>query len=223
VSRQLGVRTVLRLAAVALAVTLTVALSRSPASGAWTAATSGTGTVGTAASFCTAPGIVDVPVTNDAWTDQAAPGTAHATSPALSVQSGAGADQRTFLRFAVTAPPRCDLAAAQLRLYNRAPTAGRVVVAYLADPAQSPQWTAGALTWGTQPGVSGAGSASATPTTAGLQTWDVTAQTRTLVGGPNNGFVLVDDQEGQTGPFAQSYDEQSTPGGTVPVLRLTWS
>ena len=222
-SRQLVVRTVLRLAAVALAVTLTVALSRSPASGAWTAATSGTGTVGTAATFCTAPGAVDVPVTNDAWTDQAAAATAHGTSTALRVQSAAGANQRSFLRFTITAPARCDLQAAQLRLYNRVPTAGRVVLVHRADPTQSPQWTAGTLTWGTQPGVAGAGSASATPTTAGLQTWDVTTQTRDLMGGPNNGFVLVDSQEGQNGPFTQSYDEQSTAGGTVPVLRLTWA
>jgi len=57
---------------------------------------------------------------------------------------------------------------------------------------------------------------------AGIQTWDVTDQTRILYSGPNNGFVLMDRTQHQNGPYVQYYDEQSTPGGTPAVLRLTW-
>lgn len=206
------------------AVALTVALGQAPAAGSFTA-TTGTpaSTVGTAGSFCVSPGSQDVVVANDAWTDEAAPATAHGTTAALEVQSAAGADRRTYLRFVLPAVPRhCELAAAQLRLRVSAPTAGRTVDVHLANQAE-PLWGAGSLTWANQPAVAGTGTGSTAPSTAGTQTWDVRALTLQLYGGPNNGFVLKDRTEDQNGPFRQAYDEQSTVGGMPPVLRLTWA
>ena len=215
---------VVRLGAGAAAVAMTVLLGQAPASGAFTAGT-GTGgsTVWTAASFCVSPGPQDVAVANDAWTDQNAPSTAHGTTAALQVASGVGTNQRTYLRFPLpTAPRHCELTAAQLRLRASAPVSGRTIDVYRADPAQSPQWTAAGLVWSNQPAPVGTRVGSASLAAAGVQTWDVTAHTLTLYGGANNGFVLVDRLEGQNGPFVQAYDEQSTAGGTPPVLRLTW-
>jgi hypothetical protein len=215
----------LRVAVAAAAVLLTVLLGSAPAAGSFVAVT-GTGgsTVGTAASFCVSPGSQDVVVSNDAWTDENAAATPNATTTALQVQSAAGADRRTYLRFVLPGIPRhCRLSAAQLRLRASAPTAGRIVDVYRADPAQSPQWAAGTLSWSNQPALAGTPAGSASLGAPGVQTWDVTAHTQALYGGPNNGFVLKDRTEDEPGPFRQAYDEQSTVGGTVPVLRLTWA
>jgi hypothetical protein len=217
-------RTGLRVAAAGAAVALTALLAETPASGAFTAQT-GTGgsTVTAAASFCVSPGPQDLAVTNDSWTDQGAPDTAHGTTAALEVQSAPGANHRTYLRFTLpSAPHDCELVSAQLRLKVSASTAGRTIAVQRADPTQSPQWTAGGLTWNNQPAPVGSTATSAAPAAGVVQTWDVTAQTTVLMTGPNNGLVVKDATEGQTGPFTQKYDEQSTAGGSPAVLRLTW-
>jgi hypothetical protein len=215
----------LRVAFAGAAVGLTVLLGSAPAAGSFVAVTStGGSTVGTATSFCVSPGSQDVVVANDAWTDENAAAMPNATTTALQVQSAAGANRRTYLRFVLPGLPRhCRLAAAQLRLRASTPTNGRIVDVYRADPAQSPQWVAGTLSWSNQPDVAGTPSGSASLSGPGVQTWDVTAHTQALYGGTNNGFVLKDRTEGQPGSFPQAYDEQSTVGGTVPVLRLTWA
>jgi len=208
----------------ASAVALTVLLGQVPASGAFTAQTGTTGsTVQAATSFCASPGTQDVVVLNDAWTDMGDANTAHGTTTALKVASGVGQDKHSFLRFTLpSAPAHCDLTAAQLRLRASAPTAGRTIDVYRVDPTQNPQWTAGALLWSNQPVRVGAAAGSASLAAAGIQTWDVTAQTLLLYSGTNNGFVLMDRTQNQNGPYVQAYDEQSTAGGTPAVLRLTW-
>jgi len=217
-------RTALRLGAAGGAVALTALLAQTPASGAFTAQTGTGGSAVTAAtSFCVAPGPQDLVVTNDSWTDEAAPDTAHGTTPALEVQSGPATNHRTYLRFTLpSAPHDCDLISAQLRLKVSASTPGRTVAVQRADPTQSPQWTAGGLTWNNQPGPVGAAATSAAPAPGAVQTWDVTAQTTVLMTGPNNGLVVKDATEGSAGPITQKYDEQTTPSGSPAVLRLTW-
>lgn len=222
-SRRLVVRSALQVAALGAVAALTVALTGVPASGAFTAVTgNGADSVGTAASFCVSPGPRDVVVANDAWTDEAAPATANGTTAALRVRSGGIANRRSYLRFPLSVPHRCELVSAELRLFNRVPSPGRIIDVYRADPAQNPQWGAGSLNWMNQPAPAGTRVGGTAPGAAGLQTWNVTAHVSTLLSGPNNGFVLLDRQEGQNGPFAQAYDEQSTAGGTAPSLRLTW-
>jgi hypothetical protein len=224
VTRSRAVALALRAGPVAGAVVLTVALGHSPVAGAFTAQT-GTGgsSVTAAGSFCVSPGPQDVPILNDVFTDQAAPATSYSATTALHVQSGAGANRRTYLRFTLpTVPRHCELTAAQLRLRASAPTGGRTVDVYRADPAQNPQWTSEGLTWSNQPAPVGTRAGSASLAAAGIQTWNVTAHALALYAGTNNGFVLMDRTEGQNGPFRQTYDEQSTAGGTPAVLRLTW-
>jgi hypothetical protein len=206
------------------AAVLVAVLAQAPAAGSFTALTGSSGNgVATATSFCVSPGAQDVLVANDAWTDESAAATGHGTTAALEVRSGAGSNHRTYLRFTLPgAPKHCDLVGAQLRMRVSSPTSGRTIDVHRADPAQNPQWTAAALTWSNQPGFVGTRVGSASLSAAGMQTWDVTAHTLLLYSGPNNGFVLKDRTEGQTGPYTQLYDEQSTAGGTPPVLRLTW-
>jgi hypothetical protein len=214
----------LRAGAGAAAIVLTVALGSSQVAGAFAAQT-GTGgsSVTAAASFCVSPGTQDVTIGNDVLTDQAAPATSYSATNALHVQSGAGANRRTYLRFTLPAAPQhCELSAAQLRLRASAPTGGRTIDVYRADPAQSPQWTSAGLVWSNQPAPVGTRVGSVSLAAAGIQTWDVTAHTQAQYAGTNNGFVLMDRTEGQNGPFRQTYDEQATPGGTPAVLRLTW-
>jgi hypothetical protein len=213
-----------QLTAVGVAAALTVLLARGSAAGAFTAQTGDTGNRAEAAtSFCVSPGPQDVTVANDAWTDQTAAGTAYGTTPALNVASGVNANRRAYLRFTLPSVPKhCELVSAQLRLRAGTPTGGRTIDVHLADPQQSPQWAAGTLMWGNQPAAVAPVAGSASRTTAGIQTWDVTAHAGVLYAGPNNGFVLKDRTEGQNGPFNQAYDEQSTAGGTPAVLRLTW-
>ena len=216
-----GLRSVLGAAA---AVAVTVQLAQSPAAGAFTAQTADTGNrVEAATSFCVSPGPQDVTVTNDAWTNQNAAGTAHGTTAALNVASGVNANRRTYLRFTLPSVPKhCELTAAQLRLRASAPVGGRTIDVLRANPAQNPQWAAGTLNWSNQPTAVGTPVSSASLGAPGIQTWDVTAHTLLLYSGTNNGFVLLDQTEGQNGPFVQAYDEQSTAGGTPAVLRLTW-
>jgi hypothetical protein len=218
-------RRLVRPAAGAGAAVLVLALAQAPASGAFTAQTGATsGTVTASANFCVSPGAQDLVVANDAWTDEAAGTTAHGTTTALEVASADGADSRSYLRFTLPGVPRhCALVSAQLRLRANAPVVGRTIDVLRADPAQSPQWAAGSLTWNTQPAAVGTAVGSASLSAAGIQTWNVTAHTLVLLGGPNNGFVLKDRNEDAAGAgFVQRYDEQSTAGGTPAVLRLTW-
>lgn len=221
-SRQLVVRTVLRLAAVALAVTLTVALSRSPASGAFSAVTGTSGSVGTAADFCTAPGPVTLTAAGDSWINQQAPGNNYGVDTALNVRSAPSNNQRILVRFALPVQPAgCSLASATLRLYNRTPTTGRVIDAYRGDPA-SAQWTAAGVTWTNQPAVAGTAVGSTTVATAGWQTWTVTAHVQAQYAGTNNGFLLRDRTEGTASPAGQVYDDlQHATNG--PRLVLTWT
>src|SRR3712207_3451179 len=110
-------------AALGAAVTATVALTHSTASGALTANTGDSGnSVAAAASFCTAS-----PTTlysaGDAWTDEAAPANNYQSDLNLRVQSSSAGDRRTWIRFTLpSVPARCDLVQAQLRLYNWTPT-----------------------------------------------------------------------------------------------------
>lgn len=216
------VRLALRLGAAALAIALTVVLAKNPAAGTFTGTTATGGSSVTAnAQFCTSPGVVPVTVTNDAWVDQAAPATLNGTTPTLQVRSANGSNRRTYLRFTMPSRPAgCVLEQAELRLYNSAPTGGRTIDVYRADPG-APLWEAGSLTWNNQPGRAGTAVGVTTPAGAGWQSWIVTDHARTLLTGTNNGFVLRDRTEGQNGPFSQEYAEQSS-GGILPVLRMTW-
>jgi len=214
----------LRIGGAAAAVALTVSLGQSPAAGSFSGRTlTGGSTVGAASSFCVGAGAQDVPVLNDTFTVEDAATTPHATTPYLQVHSGVGTNRQTYLRFPLpTAPKHCELLGAQLRVRNASPSAGRVIAVHRADPAENPQWTPAGLTWSNQPAFVGTAVTSSAPAAPGVQTWDVTAHTAVLMGGPNNGFVLKDATEGQNGQTLQQYDEQSTAGGTPAVLRLTW-
>jgi hypothetical protein len=210
-----------RSSAVALAIALTVLLARVPASGAFAAVTSDGGNSASAASqFCVAPGTVGVTVANDSWVDQAAPTSVNGTTPSLNVQSGVGTNRRAFVRFTMPGRPAgCVLEQAELRLYNSSPTA-RTIDVLRADPA-APLWDAGSLNWSNQPARVGTAVGTSAPAAPDWQSWIVTDHARALLSGANNGFVLVDRTEGQNGPFAQAYTEQSA-GSNLPVLRVTW-
>ena len=211
-----------RAIALGAAVTATVALTNSTASGAFSASTgSASNSVGAAASFCTAS-----PTTlysaGDAWTDEAAPADNHQYDLDLHVRSSSAGDRRTWVRFTLpSVPAHCGVAQARLYLYNRAPTGSRFIDVYRGDPAGF-QWTAANITWSNQPtGLGPAATNAATTATAGWQQWVVTGHVDEQYTDGNNGFVLRDRTEGSATDRQQLYyDRQNVT--YYPYLVLTW-
>jgi hypothetical protein len=200
----------------------TVGLASRPAMSAFSA-TTGTsgGTVTSSGQFCTEPPTRLVSV-GDSWTDSAATTVAHGSDTFLKVSaSSSTGNTRTWIRFALPGiPAGCVLNSALLNLRARTPVSGRIIDVYRGNPA-APQWASATITWATQPTGVGTAVGSSSLTTAGSQSWTVTAHvTRQYIDG-NNGFVLQDRAEG-SGSAAQIYEDlQNTT--YPPELVLTWN
>jgi hypothetical protein len=213
-----------RLVAVCAAVTATVALTHSTASGAFSgSAVTSSNSVGTASSFCTATPTTLYPV-GDSWTEESNTALNNVNDTGLRLRSSSAGDRRVWIRFTLPAiPARCDLTQAVLSVYNNLPVASRTVDVYRGDPAAA-QWTSAGITWGNQPAGIGTGVGSATPGSAAWQTWTVTAHVAAQYAGGangNNGFVLRDRTENSATAREQVYSDLQT-GATAPNLVLTW-
>jgi hypothetical protein len=212
-----------RIAVLLSAAGLTVALASSTAHGAFSAATGDTGdSVGTAASFCVAPGTTSTATSaGDAWTDEAATTTNHGGDAFLAVRSSSAGDRRTWVRFTLPSPPtHCTVASAVLSLYARTPASGRTIDAYRGTYI-TPVWTSTGITWANQPAAAGTAVGTASRSTAGWQTWTVTAHVQDQYANGNNGFVLRDRTENAGVSVEQVYDDLQTPA-TAPTLVVTW-
>jgi|SRR5215213_3547319 len=217
----------LRLGAAGAAVFLTVALSESTSSAAFTGGTTDGGNKVTAATdFCTSPGSSTLTATADTTAFASQPtSNAGGTATSLTVISANTVDARTFLRFSPlpSVPSGCVLTAV-LKIRASAPTAGRFIDVYRVDPAAA-VWTEASITWNTKPAHTGSPVSSASLGAAGVQQWTVTPLMSALYAGVNNGFVVRDQTEGTINTaYTQSYD--SREAATVanrPQLVLTWN
>ncbi|TKJ18462.1 DNRLRE domain-containing protein [Blastococcus sp. CCUG 61487] len=203
----------------AVAAALTAALAQSTTSAAFTARTSDTANQLTAkASFCT-PGSVDLVVAADTAVYQAQPTTSFGTQAYLGTASGGTENGHTFLRFSVATraplPRHCTVTSAVLTVQATNPVAGRTLEVHRADRA----WTT-ALTWNTpgRPQPTGTPATTASRSTAGPQTWDVTTLTQELYTGPDHGFLLKDAPDGTTVYQLWASLESASP----PRLAITW-
>lgn len=211
-------------AAAALAVGLTVTLSQSTTTAAFTAQTSDTGnSVGTAASFCASPGGTTLIASADTTGYQQNPTTIYGTSVDVGVGSSSNANGRVLVTFTLPAlAANCDITAATLRLYAHTPVTARTIDAYRVDPA-APAWSEAGTNWNNLPATTGTAVGSASLASAGWQQWTVTAMVTSFYAGTNSGFLLRDRTESSAGSPWQLYAaRENATVANRPQLVLTW-
>jgi hypothetical protein len=169
---------------------------------------------------CANPGSQTVQPTADAYVDQASPSSNFGTSSDLFVTSKSGsANRRTLVRFNLPAVPSgCSVTGASLNLYSTSAVTGRTIGAYRAGGS----WTETGVTWNNAPAPTGAGVTG--PSGTGWRTWDVTSQVQAMYSpGPNDGFVIRDESEGDPASPEQKYQSRDgTPDGQDPELVVTF-
>jgi hypothetical protein len=133
------------------------------------------------------------------------------------VQSKAPNDNfRALVRFTLPAVPAgCSLQAATLRLYAASAASGRTLQAWRIAVA----WTEGGVTWSNQPAATG--TAATTTSGTGYRQWSVTAQVQAMYAGANNGFLIRDAVENNSGAEQQLHSREK--GQNVPQLVLTFA
>ena len=135
----------------------------------------------------------------DTGANQASPTTNTGTATTMLVESATSANQRSFVRFDLSAIPttaRVQSATLQLTM-STAPTATRT---YEVDKV-SAAWTETALTWSTMPAAAAATATVASGTTSGVNlTWNVTSDAQTFVANSatNFGWQIKDTSESST-------------------------
>lgn len=135
----------------------------------------------------------------DTGANQASPTTNTGTATTMLVESATSANQRSFVRFDLSAIPttaRVQSATLQLTM-STAPTATRT---YEVDKV-SAAWTETALTWSNMPAAAAATATVASGTTSGVNlTWNVTSDAQTFVANSatNFGWQIKDTSESST-------------------------
>ncbi|OLT23485.1 hypothetical protein BJF78_32265 [Pseudonocardia sp. CNS-139] len=132
---------------------------------------------------CTA-GPVTVGADRDAWIEQKDPAKNYGADSTLKVRAKAAENSRALVRFALPATPAgCQIVGAELRLHNGSPVAGQTLQALRVNGA----WTETGVTWANQPATTGTAATAATPSSAAVMAWNVTAQVQAMAAGTNNG------------------------------------
>jgi hypothetical protein len=143
-----------------------------------------TWTIGSAS--CTAT-TVTVGAAADSWLLESSPSTNYATDSVLKVDTKAGGNARTIVRFNLPAiPSGCGVTSATLRLYASSYKTGRTLQALQAAAA----WTEGGAIWSNQPASTGQAATAASG--SGYREWAVTAQVQNMYVGSNHGFLVRD-------------------------------
>jgi parallel beta-helix repeat protein len=162
---------------------------------------------------------VTVAASGDSWISSKDAAKNFGTDSALKLRSKSGDNSRVVVRFALpTVPAGCEVAGAELAMYNASPKAPRSIQALrLTGP-----WTESAVTWQNQPASTTAGQATAAvPTTAATMRWQVTEQVKAMYTSGNHGFLLRDETENNSGGFEQQfYSRERTSNAPQLVVRL---
>ncbi len=173
-----------------------------------------------AASFCTSPGSTTVYSTADAWVDQGRPNRNLGRNRNVQVQAtsgGSGDARRAFVRFSLPSiPSDCTLTSATLRLNANVTTSGRTIAVY----RNSGSWAEGSLTWNNMPGYTG--TAVTTAATAGWTEWAVTDHVSAMYSGTDNGFLIMDHYETDSGSNMERQRYRAREGSPDPQLVITW-
>ena len=152
----------------------------------------------------------------DSWVLESSPANNFANDSILKVDSKSGGNARALVRFNLPAiPAGCEVASATLRLYASSYKDGRTLQALAVGSA----WVENVVTWGNQPGTSGA--AATTTSGFGLREWTVTTQVQAMYTGANNGFLVRDASESQGG-FDQGFHSREKGTDNPPKLVITF-
>lgn len=167
---------------------------------------------------CTSPltviATVDTYVTQNSQNGPNAP-TEAGRAPELYVASHSQ-DQRTFLRFPLSAVPKgCTIATAKLRLYSKSSEGNRTIqaVQVVGD------WNDTSTTWSNKPPTAAASTAATSPSGSGEREWTVTEQTREMAAFGEVNLQLNDSDETSRTNYRQVYS--SLEGANPPKLELT--
>lgn len=215
-------RLVRLLLALGVAGGLTVGLSQTATTAAFTSQTGDDGNqVSTAATFCASPSSTTLGPSSDTAVYQANPNQNYGATTGIGIGTGAGVNGFSLLKFSLPAlPARCQITGATLTIRASTPTAGATLNAYRANAA----WNAATVTWNTgRPGFTGTPAQTASLGSSGLQQWNVTTLTRELYTGPDYGFLVKDSVDDSATVRYQTWDsmETGTPANR-PTLALTW-
>ena len=167
-------------------------------------------------SSCTALTVTVNPVA-DSWVLQSDAGKNFGGDSVLKLDSKSGSNARALVRFNLPAiPAGCDVVTARLRLYAASYKDGRTLQAIRLTAS----WVESAVTWGNQPGTSGA--VATTTSGFGYRDWTVTSQVQAMYSpGANNGFLIRDASE-NGGGLDQSFNSREKPTDNPPQLVITF-
>jgi hypothetical protein len=214
-----------RLVAMGAAAGLTVLLAQSTTTAAFTGTTGDAGNQATTATtFCPSAGNATLTPVADTAVYQSSSGTNYGNgSIGVGVGTTTTANAYSYIKFDLAAaaiPARCTVTAATLTIRAAAANAGGTLQVYRADAA----WNPATMTWATgRVGFTGTPATTASRSSAGPQTWDVTALTRELRAGTNNGFALRDSADSAASARYQTWDSmESGIAANRPQLVLTW-
>jgi len=162
----------------------------------------------------------------DTGANQATPGTNTGTATTMLVESATSANQRSFVRFDLSAIPttaRVQSATLQLTM-STAPSATRT---YEVDKVNA-TWAETTLTWSNMPTAAAATATVASGTTSGVNlTWNVTADAKTFVANSatNFGWQIKDSTESsapaRTATFRTREWTTATQRPTLTVIYAT--
>jgi hypothetical protein len=214
------IRLIRPLAALGAAATLTVALTQSTTSAAFTATTGDGGNrVSSAPTFCTAVGRVDTPSAVDTGLYQSQPGQNYSTNPTIGVISTAGSIARTLIKFDLSGRPAgCTVQSAILTMRVANGTPGAIVEVYRAAAS----WNLATVSYSSDPQFIVPGAPAMSVANGNLIQWDVATQVTGLIAGPDYGFEIKFATEG--GAFyTQLFDSMdATTVANRPKLSITW-
>jgi large repetitive protein len=205
--------------AAALAAVALVAAGTGTTFSAFSGSTSSAGnTFAAAASFggCSSAGTVTASANIDSWVDQGSQNSNFGNDQILKVKrEGSMKAMRALVRFNLPATPQgCSVTGATLRLYAASAPSNRTLEARRINA----NWTETGVRWSNQPGT--IGTAATTTTVSGWNQWTVTSHVQAMYSGPNHGFLIKFDAEGN--PVAEVQLHARNKGEQHPELRITF-
>jgi hypothetical protein len=167
---------------------------------------------------CGLPGTYTLAPTADSWVNQTSTSQNNGTDSNLKVTSkSSNSNTRALVQFQSllpTLPSGCTVTDAQLRLRNKSPVSGRTIEAYRVGAP----WTETGVNWTNQPATVDTAATAVTPSSAGFMTWSVASMVEE---GVQNGFLLRDQTENDSGGKEQQFDSREASASDRPQLIVT--
>ena len=135
----------------------------------------------------------------------------------ISTSGGSGDAGRSLVQFSLpSAPTGCTITSATLRLNAESYQSGRTIAVH----RNSGSWAEGSVTWNSMPGYTG--TAVTTASAFGWLQWTVTDHVSAMYSGSNNGFLVKDYYEDDSGSNQETQRFTTRETSTDPELVITW-